>query len=196
MLARDGPSGCVGYAHGGAGVADVLLDLFEATAVPPSLTPLAALPNGSRCTPDRHRRRHWNTWPFLDDGEDLAGRLVQRRSRRTRFLAHSLRTKPCEHSTTGRRAAWTTARGTRWMGPSQCHGPPGASRRSSTSLLQPADGRCWVKAAALRSFLDAFTLSDDDRPATSLMRVWLARPRRCCVSRSQNDQPACHRRLS
>jgi hypothetical protein len=113
-----------GYAHGAAGIADALLDLFDTTgaaelldaarSVRRWLAGLAepALADGSGIN-----------WPGDEDSRPTMAFWCHGAAGIARFLVHLAESgaEP-EALDTARAAARTVARGTRWAGPTQCHG--------------------------------------------------------------------------
>ncbi len=116
----------LGYAHGAAGIADVLLDLFEVTGDGRFLTPARGVA----------RRLARRAVPALDDesGRDwpegeggIGARLwCHGAAGIGRFLLHAAQLDLVpEAADLACRAAWTVVRGARAVGPVQCHGLAG-----------------------------------------------------------------------
>jgi hypothetical protein len=116
-----------GYAHGAAGIADTLLDLFEVTGdggllevaerVGRWLIRLAepALENGAGVN-----------WPPAENDRPVMAFWCHGGAGITRFLLHlSQLTDGAEPLELARRAALVVAEGTRWAGVTQCHGLAG-----------------------------------------------------------------------
>ncbi|MQB01405.1 MAG: hypothetical protein GEU78_14125 [Actinobacteria bacterium] len=118
----------LGYAHGAAGVADALLDLYEVTgearylgaarAAAHWLERLAipALDDGSGLN-----------WPSRAGAEPAAPYWCHGAAGIGRFWLHAARLDVLENARDiARRSVLTTARGSRWAGPTLCHGLSGS----------------------------------------------------------------------
>jgi hypothetical protein len=156
----DGMSGCayLGYAHGAAGIADVLLDLFEATGDERFLR--AAQRAGSwladLAVPALADASGLN-WP-AEEGEDpFAAMWCHGAAGVGRFYLHAARLGVIPDAwqlVAG--AARSVARGTRWAGPTQCHGSAG-SIEFLLDVFQATGDRaflteCWSLARLLEAF--------------------------------------------
>lgn len=117
----------LGYAHGTAGIADALIDLYEVTPTDQILKIIRAsvtrLSNTAIKVLDDNGGLDW---PSEDSGEPGGGFWCHGAAGIARFL---LRASSCHISPQARKiahhAAKTTAVGIRWAGPSQCHGLAG-----------------------------------------------------------------------
>jgi len=119
-----------GYAHGGAGIGDALLDLFEVTGDAELLESamgvllwlqrlaVPALPSGAG-----------TNWPPEDDGRPVMAFWCHGAAGIARFLVHlgqlAEGARKTEALDLARRAALVVAEGTRWAGVTQCHGLAG-----------------------------------------------------------------------
>jgi tRNA A-37 threonylcarbamoyl transferase component Bud32 len=122
-----GDEPCANYAHGAAGIADALLDLYDATgderyrsmayAGAAWLQRLAqpALADGSGLD-----------WPSVEGGPGSAGAWCHGAAGTGVFFLHAAQCGLTGGAELARRAARTVAFGTRWSGPSQCHGLAGS----------------------------------------------------------------------
>jgi serine/threonine protein kinase len=148
----------VGYGHGAAGIADALLDLFEATGEQRVLE--AALSAG-----------RWLTRlavPALDDGSGLAWPRFEGGPLAASFWCHGatgigqfflhaaeLGVIP-QAADLARRAARTIARGTKWADPTQCHGLAG-NIEFLLDMFQATGDRVFLEQArSLAQMLEAF----------------------------------------
>jgi tRNA A-37 threonylcarbamoyl transferase component Bud32 len=125
----DGLSGIshLGYAHGAAGIADTLLDLYEATGEERFLSAarsagrwlatqaLPALEDGSG-----------SAWPSVADKPPNPAFWCHGAAGMAKFFLHAARLEVLpEARSLAERGAWATARGSRWSNPVQCHGLSG-----------------------------------------------------------------------
>lgn len=118
----------LGYAHGAAGIADALLDLFEATGDERYFT--AAQGAGrwlARCSLPALDDQSGLAWPSTEDGQPSAALWCHGATGIGRFFLHAaeLGALPAA-SVLAAGAARAAARGTRWHGPTQCHGLAGS----------------------------------------------------------------------
>jgi hypothetical protein len=154
---------CLGYAHGAAGIADALLDLFEATEDDRYLAsardagrwllPLAvpALDDGSGLD-----------WPDVV-GAALNGTFWCRGAVGVgRFFLHAaeLRLLP-EAAEVAARAARTVARGSRWTSATQCHGLTGSIEFLLDIYQATGDHAYLNEARSLARLLRAFATERD-----------------------------------
>lgn len=156
----DGLSGnaYVGYAHGAAGIADSLLDLFDATR---DARYLAAAQGAARWLAGL-------AMPVLDDGSGLDWPPVPGAAGGGRFWCHgaagvgrfflhaaALDAIP-DAADLAARAARTVARASRWAGPVQCHGLSG-SIEYLLDMFQASGARAYLtEGRALGRLLEAF----------------------------------------
>lgn len=120
-------SAYLGYAHGAAGIADALLDLFEVTGDEEFFNSardaakwiakhgVSTLPDGNGCD-----------WPDTPDGTSIGPFWCHGAAGVGQFLLHATRLglfPEAEELTIG--AAQAAAHGARWSGPTQCHGLAG-----------------------------------------------------------------------
>ncbi|MGH2346672.1 MAG: class IV lanthionine synthetase LanL, partial [Chloroflexota bacterium] len=165
----------LGYAHGAAGIADVLLDLFEVTGDRRFLTPARGVA----------RRLAKQTVRTLDDGSgrdwpEVEGGIGSRlwchgAAGIGRFLLHAtqLDLVPDAADLT-RRAAWTVVRGARAVGPVQCHGLAGniefaLDARAVLADHPTYDRWLWSLAQLLEAFAseqDGLLMFPSESPAT------------------------------
>ena len=153
----------LGYAHGAAGIADTLLDLFEATADQRYLEAAAgagrwlarlalpALSDGSGLD-----------WPADEDGEPGGGVWCHGATGVGRFFLHAaeLGALP-EAAGLAASAARMVAHGTRHLGPTPCHGLAGGVELL-LDIYQATGTRAYLEEArALARLLEAFSLERD-----------------------------------
>lgn len=154
----------LGYAHGAAGIADTLLDLFEATGE-------------QRFLEVAQRANHWLASlaiPALDDGKglawpvDLEGALFgpfwcHGAAGIGRFLLHAAQVGVGHECwELAKRAALTVSRGGRWAGPTQCHGLAGNIEFLIDMFQATGDPIYLSNANDLAGALEAFSLENDD----------------------------------
>ena len=153
----------LGYAHGAAGIADALLDLFDATQ--DESFRLGAAAAG-----------HWLAnlaIPTLDDGSglnwpEMEGQPLSRcfwchgAAGIGRFWLHaaSIDAIP-EAADIAAAAARTVARAARWIGPTQCHGLAGNIEFLLDMFQATGDRTYWVEASSLALLLEAFAVERD-----------------------------------
>jgi lantibiotic modifying enzyme len=154
---------CLGYAHGAAGIADALLDLFEATGDDRFLA--SARDAGRWLLPQ--------ALPALDDGSgldwpDLHGAALngtfwcRGAAGVGRFFLHAadLDILP-EAAETAARAARAVARGSRWTSATQCHGLAGSIEFLLDVYQATADRAYLIEARSLARILEAFATERD-----------------------------------
>ena len=120
-------SAYLGYAHGAAGMADALLDLFDATGDERFAAAARAVARwlGRQAIPVLEDRRGLD-WPVLEGGEPARGFWCHGAAGVGQFFLHAARSAAVSGALQmAERAALTVARGTRWAGPTQCHGLAG-----------------------------------------------------------------------
>lgn len=149
---------CLGYAHGAAGIGDVLLDLFEVTG---QRRFLAAAQGATRWLVSL-------AIPVLDDGSGLDWPRVEGgglggafwchgAAGIGRFFSHAARLDLLpEAADVAARAAWAVARGARWAGPTQCHGLAGNIECLLDVAQATGDRSYRAEAQSLARLLEAF----------------------------------------
>ena len=153
----------LGYAHGAAGIADALLDLFEASgddryrhAAEEAARWIAAhavtaLEDGTGLA-----------WPMCAGGDPMPAYWCHGAAGIGQFFLHAatLDLMPDAHAMwTG--AARTTARGTRWAGPTQCHGLSGSIEFLLDAYQASGDDAYLAEARSLSELLMAFQSEQD-----------------------------------
>lgn len=148
----------LGYAHGAAGIADALLDLFDATG-------------DGRCCEAAAQTAHWLlslAEPCLGDNSGLAWPPGEGRALTSAFWCHGAAGigKFYLHAAQSgafdgalniaKRAARATAQGTRWAGPTQCHGLAGNIEFLLDMYQATEDAAYLADARALGRLLEAF----------------------------------------
>lgn len=153
----------LGYAHGAAGIADALLDLFEVTR------------------DDRYRRvaqeaARWIAehavptleegtglaWPMSGGGDPMPAYWCHGAAGIGQFFLHAAAHDLLPEATTmWSGAARTTAHGTRWAGPTQCHGISGSVEFLLDAYQASGDEAYLADARSLSEFLLAFQAEDD-----------------------------------
>lgn len=152
----------LGYAHGAAGIADALLDLFEATGDARYLDGV----RGAVALLQRHQIPALNdgkglSWPHEEGGPPAGALWCHGSTGIGRFLVHAAESGEIQQVLPdARRAALMVSRGARFLGPSQCHGLAG-----NIELLLDmarATGEDWrSEALSLAELLQAFGVAAD-----------------------------------
>jgi tRNA A-37 threonylcarbamoyl transferase component Bud32 len=117
----------LGYAHGAAGIADALLDLFEASSDERYLSIACAAARWLKrqALPLSHCEDALN-WPRYEGGPPVAAFWCHGSAGIGRFFLHAARYDVLpEAKELAAGAARAVACGTRWAGPTQCHGLSG-----------------------------------------------------------------------
>jgi hypothetical protein len=163
---------CLGYAHGAAGIADTLLDLFEATQddrylacardAGEWLLPLAVATLDDRSGLD---------WPEDAGAEPNGTFLCRGASGIGRFFLHAAKHQLLsDAAATARSAARTVARGARWINSTQCHGLSGNIEFLLDAYQATADPAYLNEARSLARLLEAFATERDG------LLVWPSEP--------------------
>ncbi|HET8840179.1 MAG TPA: class IV lanthionine synthetase LanL [Ktedonobacteraceae bacterium] len=162
-----------GYAHGAAGIADALLDLFEVTQDERFLRPvMGAYRLLDRLAVPVLQDHSGLNWPLYacDKKSEMAGIYwCHGSSGIGKFLLHvsELKLMPGAMELT-RRAAWTVARGSRWAGPTQCHGLAGNIEFLLDMFQGTGQQACYAEARTLARLLETFATRQDEH------LVWLS----------------------
>lgn len=163
---------CLGYAHGAAGIADTLLDLFEATQDERYLA----------CARDAGRWLHPLAVATLDDGtgfdwpEDAGAEpngtfLCRGASGIGRFFLHAAKLDVLpDAAATAERAARTVARAARWINATQCHGLSGNIEFLLDMYRATAEPAYLSEAQSLARLLEAFATEREG------LLVWPSEP--------------------
>jgi hypothetical protein len=155
----------LGYAHGAAGIADTLLDLFEATGE-------------ERFFEVARRAAHWLSrlasptlndgggfsWPIDLDGEPFGPLWCHGAAGIGRFLIHAAQLGVSQECwELARRAAAMVFQGGRWAGPTQCHGLAGNIEFLIDMFQATGEKQYLTQAYDLASILEAFAIDDGGR---------------------------------
>lgn len=154
----------LGYAHGAAGIADVLLDLAEAT-------------DDRRFLMAARQAAHWLlrlavpvlgdgsgfNWPSVEDAKPAAPFWCHGSTGIGRFLLHAaaLDLIP-DAADAAARAAAAVARAARWAGPTQCHGLAGNIEYLLDVYQATGDGAYLTEVRSLGRLLDAFVIERNE----------------------------------
>ena len=153
----------IGYAHGTAGIGDVLLDLHESTGDDRFRTAAAGAATwmATLAEPFLDNQRGW-AWPHHEGESVFGGFWCHGAAGVGRFLLHA-----AQHDLIpGVRdlavgAARSVAAATRWAGPSQCHGLAG-NIEFLLDVYQVTGDAAWLaEARTLGRLLDAFAVERD-----------------------------------
>jgi serine/threonine protein kinase len=153
----------IGYAHGTAGIADALLDLFEVTSEERFL--VAAQRAGNRlaqlAVPVLEDGSGLD-WPSVE-GENVGGGLWCHGATGVgRFFLHAAQLSAIKEAIDlAARAARTAARGVRWIGPVQCHGLAGNIEFLLDMFQATGDQTYLSEARSLGRLLEAFKMEQD-----------------------------------
>jgi hypothetical protein len=158
--ANDPP--CANYAHGAAGIADALLDLYE--AIPDERYRQTA--SGAAAWLNTLARpvladRSGVDWPSTEGGELSAGTWCHGAAGAGVFFVHAARLGLAGADDLAARASRTVARGSRWAGPSQCHGLAGSIELILDRYQATRDRALLADARALERALRAFVVERD-----------------------------------
>lgn len=153
----------LGYAHGAAGIADALLDLFEITLD----EQLLSLIQGAgrwlirQALPALDDSRGLS-WPKLADGPAHSAFWCHGAAGIACFLLHASQCHVIpEAGDIAARAARTVAYGTRWAGPTQCHGLAGNSELLLDMYQATGDTFYGTQAFVLGRLLETFAKERD-----------------------------------
>jgi tRNA A-37 threonylcarbamoyl transferase component Bud32 len=153
----------VGYSHGAAGIADALLDLFEATGEERYLAPAQGAGRwlGSLAVPALEDGSGLN-WPVVEGGRLAQGFWCHGAAGISRFFLHAARLDVLpEAAALAARAARSVARGTRWAAPTQCHGLSGSIECLLDAFHATGDRAYLAEAGSLARLLEAFAVERD-----------------------------------
>jgi len=155
----------LGYAHGAAGIADALLDLYEAggdqrfrsaaegAARLLKRTAAPSLVDGSGLD-----------WPDTEGGHRRGAAWCHGATGVGRFFLHAARLGLTpDAALIARRAAHTVAEGARWLGPTQCHGLAGSIELLLDMYCGTGDQAYLDDARALARLLEAFAQEQDGK---------------------------------
>lgn len=152
-----------GYAHGAAGIADALLDLYEATG--DGLYRDMAVRAGrwiASLTFDMLEDGSGANWPVQPEGPRTFAFWCHGAAGIGRFLLHLGETGGFpDAARLAAQAARTVAHGTRWAGPTQCHGLAGNLEFLLDMYQATGDGQYLVDAQVLGRLLMAFAVERD-----------------------------------
>ncbi|MCA1703893.1 MAG: hypothetical protein LC808_11760, partial [Actinobacteria bacterium] len=169
----EGASGSLflGYAHGIAGIADSLLDLFEATADHRFADAARFAANRLLASglPSLEGDTGLN-WPGQPGDGQTPAVWCHGAAGIARFLANALRLDlSADMADAACRAAAMAERGSRWVGPSQCHGLAGNADILVDLYQATADTTYLAGATRLGRLLMAYTVRPDSLqpPSTS-----------------------------
>ena len=163
----------VGYAHGAAGIADALLDLFDASGEQRFLE--AAQSAGrwlTRLAVPALDDQSGLAWPRFEGSPLSPSFWCHGASGVGQFFLHAAELDVISHAADlARRVARTVARGTKWAGPTQCHGLAGNIEFLLDMFQATGDQIYLEEARSLAQMLEMFI----DRQTG--MRTRSARPR-------------------
>ena len=162
----EGLSGCanLGYAHGAAGIADGLLDLFEVTDDERFLSHAQGAGRWlERLAVPVLEDSSGLAWPS-DEGEDVFSPMwCHGASGIARFFLHAAQLSILPNAERlAQRAARSVARGARWAGTTQCHGLAG-NIELLLDFFQSTGDRAYLKEAhSLARILETFAFERKD----------------------------------
>jgi len=159
-------SAYVGYAHGAAGIADALLDVWEASGEPRLLEAArgAATWLERMALPVLGDGRG-RDWPSIEGGRASAGLWCHGAAGVGRFFLHAARVGGVHPRSTelALGAARSAARSGRWAPPVQCHGLAGSIEFLLDAYQVLGDATCLREARSLARLLEAFATERDGR---------------------------------
>lgn len=159
----------LGYAHGVAGIADTLLDLFEVTGRPALLRTVQGATRRLLATvKDTLTDATGLDWPNVEDGS-VGGQWCNGAAGVARFLLHAQRLDVLpDLADVARRTIRTVGEGARWVGPSQCHGLAGNIEVLVDYHQLTGDEDALRDANQLCDLLSAYLFEDDQLRPSSL----------------------------
>jgi hypothetical protein len=153
----------LGYAHGAAGIAHALLDLFEATGDHRFRD--AARGAGmwlQRCAVPALDDGSGLDWPTTEDGSRPGALWCHGAAGVGRFFLHAARLALLpDADELAARAARTASRAARWAGPTQCHGLAGNAEFLIDVYQATGDASYLHDAMAMARLLEAFATERD-----------------------------------
>lgn len=155
----------LGYAHGAAGIADALLDLFEVTGEQRFADAAAAAGRWllARAMPSLDDGAGLD-WPVVENGRRIGGMWCHGATGIGRFFLHCAMVGVLRGSKdTALRAAATAAGGVRWSGASQCHGLVGSGEFLLDMFRVYEDTSLLCDAQVLCSLLHPFAFGVTDQ---------------------------------
>lgn len=147
----------LGYAHGAAGIADSLLDLYDATGETRWLESARGAGRWlSRLATPALDDGSGLSWPSCEGEDPAAPYWCHGAAGIGSFWLHAARVGLLpEASDFAIRAAMTTARGSRWTGPPLCHGLAGSIELLLDAYQQSGDERHLAEGRSLGDLLEA-----------------------------------------
>jgi hypothetical protein len=153
---------CANYAHGAAGIADALLDLFDATGDERYRTiAFEAAAWLQRVAQPALTDRSGLDWPSVEGGRGSAGAWCHGSAGTGIFFLHASQLGLTGAADLAHRASRTVALGTRWTGPSQCHGLAGSIELLLDLYQASGNTRYLAEARELDEALRAFARDED-----------------------------------
>jgi hypothetical protein len=156
-------SAYLGYAHGAAGIADVLLDLFEATGEERFLTTAQGVGRWlARLAVPVLDDESGIDWPTIEGMVPRGAFWCHGATGIGRFFLHAARLEVMEEAADlAARAARAVSQGTRWSGPTQCHGLAGNIEFLVDMAQVTGDRSYLTEAQVLARLLEAFAVEKD-----------------------------------
>jgi hypothetical protein len=155
----------LGYAHGAAGIGDVLLELYAVTGESRfregAESALRWLQRQARPALDDGSGAGW---PASEGGPQAAPFWCHGATGIARFLLRAAESDLDGSATLLERAVRSAARGARWAGPTLCHGLAGNIELLLDAYRFTGDHACLAEARSLASLLDAFAIERDGLP--------------------------------
>ncbi len=176
----DGLSGnaFLGYAHGAAGIADSLLELYEVCGDLRFLTATTGAARWlARLALPALADRSGAEWPTVEDGEPAGAMWCHGSTGIGQFFLRASRQRliPNAHRI-AERAARSVAGGARSLGPVQCHGLAG-SVEFLIDMFQETKKRCYLEEAiTLGRLLEGFSVRQNGRLLWASDQPTLFRP--------------------
>jgi lantibiotic modifying enzyme len=150
----------VGYAHGAAGIADTLLDLYEVTHDAELLNAAIFVGNWlSKLARPALATRDGLNWPYDAENRPMMAFWCHGAAGVSRFLLHlhQVGNIPAAMDMAVR-SARVVSRGTRWSGPTQCHGLAGNIECLIDMYCATGDRGYLADAKSMAGLLPAFAV--------------------------------------
>lgn len=149
----------LGYSHGAAGIADALLDLFEATQDERFLAPARGAARWLESLATSAPESRALNWPTVEGREPASPFWCHGATGIGRFFLHAARLEAFPDAwEIAARAALSASEGARWANPTQCHGLAGNIELLLDMFQATGEARWLSRARVLEKLLQAFAV--------------------------------------